>query len=420
MTTADTLTDRGAAATGPSASGLAQLAAGAILSPFTRNNRMLDPIPPGRTPPLIMTAGDPNEQMPGFVLDKMQEAQATLAKYPTIRGSDEVREAMAAWIGRRYGIAGKIDPKREVLPVNGSREGLFFAALPAVGRKAVNGRPVMLIVNPFYPAYLGACYGTNAEPYFLTCDASNGYFPDLDALEKETATLERTVAFYLCSPSNPQGKVASPAYVRRAIALARRYDFMLFFDECYSEIYTGEQPVGALQIAAETPERFKNVVSFNSLSKRSNLPGLRAGFAAGDGDFLETLAEIRNLTAPQMPGVVQAAAAAAYSEEQHVSVIRQAYRAKYDLCDQILKGRFGYVRPDGGFFLWLDVAKAGGGIEATVTLWKREGIKVVPGAYLAQDDATGFNPGRDYIRVALVHDLATTRDALERIVKALG
>jgi N-succinyldiaminopimelate aminotransferase len=400
-------------------SGLAQLAAGAILSPFTRNNRLLDPITPGRTPPLIMTAGDPNEQMPGFIMDKMKEAEATLAKYPTIRGSDDLRKTIASWIGRRYGLAGKIDPMREVLPLNGSREGLFFAALPAVGRKAVD-RPTMLIVNPFYQAYLGACYGTNAEPHFLNCDASTGYMPDLDLLEKDTELLARTAAFYLCSPSNPQGRVASAAYIRRAIALARKYDFMLFFDECYSEIYTGEQPIGALQVAAETPERYKNVLSFNSLSKRSNLPGLRAGFAAGDGDFLETMAEIRNLTAPQMPGVVQAAAAAAYSEEQHVSVIRQAYRAKYDLCDQVLKGRFGYTRPDGGFFLWLDVAKAGGGIEAAVTLWKREGIKVVPGAYLAADDRLGNNPGRDYIRVALVHDLATTRDALERLVGALS
>jgi N-succinyldiaminopimelate aminotransferase len=406
-------------ATAPS-SGLAQLAAGAILSPFTRNNRLLDPIKPGKTPPLIMTAGDPNEQMPGFIMDKMKEAEATLAKYPTIRGSDDLRATIATWIGRRYGIPGQIDPSREVLPVNGSREGLFFAALPAVGRKPVTGKPVMLIPNPFYQAYLGAAYGTNAEPRFLNCDASTGYMPDLDALEKDTATLERTVAFYLCSPSNPQGMKASPAYILRAIALARQYNFMLFFDECYSEIYTGDAPTGTLQIALETPERFQNVVSFNSLSKRSNLPGLRAGFAAGDGDFLETLAEIRNLTAPQMPGIVQAAAAAAYSEEQHVAVIRQAYRAKFDLCDQILKGRFGYTRPDGGFFLWLDTSKSGGGIEAAVTLWKHEGIKVVPGAYLAQDDHAGHNPGRDYIRVALVHDLATTRDALERLVKALS
>jgi N-succinyldiaminopimelate aminotransferase len=400
--------------------GLYALAAGAVLSPFTRNNRALDGIAPGHAKPLIMTAGDPNEQMPGFVIDKIKEAEASLAKYPTIRGSDELRQAIAHWIGRRYGIPGQIDPIREIHPLNGSREGLFCAAMPAIGRKKVVGRPIMLIVNPFYQTYLGACHGTNCEPFFLNCTAETGFMPDLDALEKETAVLERTVAFYLCSPSNPQGKVAPPAFIRRALALARKYDFMLFFDECYSEIYTGDAPVGGLQIGAETPERFKNLVVFNSLSKRSNLPGLRAGFAAGDGDFLETMAEIRNLVAGQVPGIVQAAAAAVYSEEQHVSVIRQSYRAKYDLCDQILKGKLGYQRPDGGFFLWLDVSNCGGGLEATVTLWKDAGIKVVPGAYLAQDDRNGKNPGRDFIRVALVHDLATTRDALERIVRSLA
>jgi N-succinyldiaminopimelate aminotransferase len=395
--------------------GLNLLAAGAILSPFTRLNRLLDGIPAGHPKPLIMTAGDPNEQMPGFILDKMKEAEATLAKYPTIRGSDDLRATIASWIERRYGLGLKIDPAREVHPLNGSREGLFYASLPAVGRKRVNSTPIMLIVNPFYQAYLGGCYGTNSEPFFLNAMPETG-MPDLDALESETAVLERTAALFLCSPSNPQGRVASAEFIGRALRLARKYDFMLFFDECYSEIYSGEVPVGGLQVAATTPERFKNIVVFNSLSKRSNLPGLRAGFAAGDGDFLETLAEIRNLAAPQMPGIVQAAAAAAFSEEQHVAVIRQAYRAKFDLCDQLLAGKFGYRRPDGGFFLWLDVRNAGGGVEAAVTLWKHYGVKVVPGAYLAQADRHGNNPGQDFIRVALVHDLAVTRDALTRIV----
>ncbi len=201
-----------------------------------------------------------------------------------------------------------------------------------------------------------------------------------------------------------------------ALALARKYDFMLFVDECYSEIYTGEPPTGGLQIAAATPEKFKNVVVFNSLSKRSNLPGLRSGFAAGDGDFIETLAEIRNITGPQMPGVIQHASIAVWSEEQHVAVIRQAYRQKFDLCDEILKGRFGYKRPAGGFFLWLDMSHLGGGVEATVTLWKRAGVKVVPGAYLSQPNREGINPGEKYVRVALVHPSATIREALERVV----
>lgn len=400
--------------------GLEALAQGKILSPFTRLPRLLDGIAPGHEKVIEMTAGDPKETMPGFVIDKMAEVRHLLSTYPKIRGSDDLRGAIAAWIGRRYGLTGKIDPAREVHPINGSREGLFYAALPAVGRKRVEGRPVMLLPNPFYHSYLGAAYATNSEPYFLNATDATGQLPDLDALESQTDILNRTVAFYLCSPANPQGAVANADYVRRALELARRYDFMLFFDECYSEIYSGEPPTGGLEVAATTPEGYRNIVVFNSLSKRSNLPGLRSGFAAGDGDFLETFAEVRNLTAPQMPGIVQHASAAVWSEEQHVVSIRQAYRTKFDICDELLKGRFGYRRPAGGFFLWLDMSQFGGGIEATVTLWKRCGVKVLPGAFLAQPGPDGVNPGDNYVRVALVHDPATIREALERIVSVLS
>jgi len=396
--------------------GLEALAHGAVLSPFTRVARLLAGVEPGHAKTIDMSVGDPREAMPGFVADKLVEAKQLLSLYPKIRGSDDLRGSIAQWIGRRYGIAGRIDPAREVHPINGSREGLFFAALPAVGRKHVEGRPVMLITNPFYQAYLGAAYGTGCEPFFVTATAETGYLPDLDGLAREGDILRRAAAFYLCSPANPQGAVASPDYIRKALALAREHDFMLFLDECYSEVYGSEPPTGGLEVAAATPERFKNLVVFNSLSKRSNLPGLRSGFAAGDGDFLETLAEIRNLTAPQMPGLIQHASAAVWSEEQHVGVIRQAYRAKFDVCDRLLTGRYGYRRPAGGFFLWLDMSHLGGAEQATLTIWKRCGVRVLPGVYLAQEDQHGNNPGRQFVRVALVHDAATVRQALERIV----
>jgi aspartate/methionine/tyrosine aminotransferase len=398
--------------------GLQALAHGAILSTFTRTARLLGATEPGHRKPIEMTAGDPKEAMPGFVIDKLIEAKELFATYPKIRGSDELRKAIAGWIGRRYDLADGIDFTREVLPLNGSREGLFFAALPAVGRKDFGSRrPVMLLPNPFYQAYLGSTYGTGCEPVYLNATPETGHLPDLDALAREGDILRRTAAFYLCSPANPQGSVADAAYLRKALALAREYDFMLFLDECYSEIYTREPPTGGLQVAATTPERFKNLVVFNSLSKRSNLPGMRSGFAAGDGDFLETLAEIRNLTAPQMPGPTQHASAAVWSEEQHVAVIRQAYRAKFDVCDRLLTGRFGYRRPGGGFFLWLDMSHLGGGEQAALAIWKRSGVKVIPGIYLAHEDRHGVNPGRDFVRVALVHDVATVREALERIIK---
>lgn len=400
-----------------SASDLASLTDGTILSPFSRLRTLLVGIEPQIAPAIDLTLGEPRETMPAFIADKLNEGAASLAKYPAIRGSDDLRGAIAAWLGRRYGLAKTVDPAREILPCNGSREGLFYACFPAVGRKRVSGRPAVLMCNPYYQAYIGAAFASGAEPVYLNATAESGYLPDLDALAANAALLKRTAAFYLCSPANPQGAVASEAYIRQALELARRYDFLLFFDECYSEIYDSAPPSGGLEVAAKTEARFANLVVFNSLSKRSNLPGLRSGFCAGDGRFLDTLFEVRNLIGPQMPGPTQHASAAAWGDEDHVEANRAAYRAKFDICDEMLAGRFGYRRPAGGFFLWLDMSHLGGGAHAALTLWKSFGVKVIPGAYLAQEARDGINPGAPYVRVALVHDRATIRQALERIVQ---
>jgi len=396
---------------------LASLADGTILSPFSRLRHLLDGVAPGHEKPIDLTLGEPRETMPSFVAAKITEAEALFAKYPPIRGSDELRHAIAAWIARRYGPAVAVDPAREILPCNGSREGLFYAAFPAVGRKRnVEGRPAILMCNPFYQAYLGGALAAGAEPVFLDAIAATGHLPDLDALEANADLLARAAALYLCSPANPQGAVADAAYIARALRLARAHDLMLVFDECYSEIYSGAPPVGALEVAARTPERFRNLVVFNSLSKRSNLPGLRSGFSAGDADFLDTLFEVRNLVGPQMPGPTQHASAAVWAEEQHVTANRLAYAAKYDIADAVLGTRFGYHRPAGGFFLWLDMGFMGDGEYAALTLWKRFGVKVIPGAYLAQTGRDGTNPGRTYVRIALVQNAGTIREALERFV----
>jgi aspartate/methionine/tyrosine aminotransferase len=401
-------------------SGLEALASGAILSPFTRLRRLLDGIPPGHERPIELTIGEPREAMPAFVVDRIAEARALYGKYPPIRGSDELRASISRWLGRRYGQDAAADPAKEILPLNGSREGLFYAAFAAAGRRRVDGKPAVLLPNPYYQAYIGGALAVDAEPVYLNATAETGHLPDLDRLAADPQLLARTVAFYLCSPANPQGAVADEAYVRRALELARAHDFMLFFDECYSEIYASEAPAGGLQVAAKTPSRFKNIVVFNSLSKRSNLPGLRSGFCAGDDEFMESFAEIRNLVAPQVPGPTQHASAAIWDEEQHVAANRIAYRQKYDVADAVLGSRYGYRRPAGGFFLWLDLSQFGGGEAATVTLWKRCGVKVIPGAYLAQADQTGVNPGNDYVRVALVETPGLIREALERIVKVLA
>lgn len=403
-----------------SPSGLAALAHGAVLSPFTQLRKLLGNTPAGHSNVIDLTIGEPREPMPPFVTEKLLQVQAAYANYPPIRGTGELRSAISNWAAKRFGANAAPDPEREILPINGSREGLFLAALPAVGRKEHTARPAVLMCNPYYSAYVGGALATNAEAVYLNATAATGQLPDLDALAHNKPLLERTAALYLCSPANPQGAVADAAYIKRALDLARTYDFMLFFDECYSEIYDRTPPTGALEVAAQTPERFSNLVVFNSLSKRSNLPGLRSGFCAGDASFIDTFGEIRNMVAPQMPGPTQHASAAVWSDEAHVEANRAAYRQKYDVCDCILQGRYGYRRPAGGFFLWLDVSNFGGASEATVTLWQRAGVKVLPGAFLAQAGSDGTNPGADYLRLALVRDPATVGEALERLVVVLA
>ena len=396
------------------------LTSGEILSPFTQLRRLLDGIAAGHAKPIELTIGEPREAMPDFIQAKVNEATALYGKYPPIRGTDEVRGAISAWLSRRYAIAGGVDPSCEILILNGSREGLYFACVPAVGRKAVTGKPAILTCNPYYSAYVAGALGVGAEAVYLNATQATGFLPDLDEVSRDAALLARTCALFINSPANPQGIVASRDYILKALALARAHNFMLFLDECYSEIYTGSAPLGGLEVATDTPERFKNLVVFNSLSKRSNLPGLRSGFCAGDAAFLETYAEIRNMCAPTVPGPVQHASAAAWADEDHVEAARAAYGQKFAIADEVLGTRYGYKRPAGGFCLWLDMSQFGGGSDATVTLWKRSGVKVIPGAFLAQTGRDGTNPGANYVRVALVQDPATIREALERMVSVLS
>ncbi len=300
--------------------------------------------------------------------------------------------------------------------LNGTREGLFLAAIAA--RNWVNGRagrPAILMPNPFYAAYAAGAVAADCEPVYLPATAATGFLPDLEALSD--SLLARTVAFYIASPANPQGAVATRAYLGRLAALARRFGFLVFCDECYSEIYSQHAPAGMLETAG--PD-FANVVVFQSLSKRSNLPGLRVGFVAGDRNFLARFLDLRNVAAPQVPLPAQRVAIAAYADETHVEANRELYSRKFDLADQVIGNRYGYRRPAGGFFLWLDVSAQGGDEAAAVQLWREAGLRVVPGRYLAQPQADGSNPGEGFIRVAMVHDHDTTAEALHRLVAAFG
>jgi N-succinyldiaminopimelate aminotransferase len=383
-------------------------------SPFARLSELLAPYKPAK-PLITLSLGEPQHPVPAFVGPVLANHIADFGRYPIAKGIEPFRRAAANWLSSRFELSRPIDPESELLVLNGSREGLFFAALTAaryVGAR--KGRPAILVPNPFYPAYGAGSRAADCETVYLPTTPANGFLPDLDALDD--ATLARTVAIYIASPANPQGAVASRDYFVRLKRLADRFGFMILCDECYSEIYTKQMPGSALECAG--PD-FTNVVAFQSLSKRSNLPGLRVGFVAGDKKFLAAFHELRNVAAPQVPVPLQQVAIAAYSDEAHVEENRRLYRIKFDLADQILGNRYGYVRPAGGFCVWLDVSGDGGDEAATIKLYRDAGVRVVPGSYLARQQADGSNPGSGYIRLALVADSESTAEALHRLVEVL-
>jgi aspartate/methionine/tyrosine aminotransferase len=385
-------------------------------SPFVRLHELLADIKPGK-PAINLSVGEPQHPIPPFVGPVLAAHLNDFGRYPANKGTEGFRKAAADWLGRRYKLPRPLDAESETIVLNGTREGLFLGAIAAkryVAKRA--GAPAILIPNPFYAAYSAGAAAAGCEPVYLPTTRETGFLPDLDAIGEDL--LARTVVFYLASPSNPQGAVADRAYLTRLAGLAQRHGFLIFADECYCEIYlNGTPPRGMLEVSGAD---FDNVVVFHSLSKRSNLPGLRVGFAAGDRRFLTRFVELRNIAAPQVPVPLQEVAIAAYADEAHVKGNRDLYVAKFDLADQIIGDRYGYDRPHGGFFLWLDVSAKGSDEEVSARLWRDGGLRVIPGHYLARDGSDGRNPGTGYIRVALVHDKDTTAEALHRLVAVLG
>jgi N-succinyldiaminopimelate aminotransferase len=392
-------------------------------SPFVRLRELLGDTPPGQ-PPIGLAVGEPQHPIPPFVGAVIAAHVAEFGRYPMNRGLEEFTAAVGRWLDRRYRLPRRVDPASEVMVLNGTREGLFLAGIaarnyvaPRAAKSGANSgvKPAVLIPNPFYAAYAAGAIAADCEPVYLPATAATGFLPDLDALNDEL--LARTVAVYLSSPSNPQGAVADRAYLEKMTALARRFGFLVLADECYCEIYSDRAPPGMLEAAGAD---FQNVVVFHSLSKRSSLPGLRIGFAAGDRKFMASYLELRNVAAPQVPTPLQHVAIAAYGDEAHVEDNRRLYREKFDLADQIIGDRYNYRRPAGGFFLWLDVSAHGGSEAVTQRLWREAGVRVVPGRYLACEQNDGSNPGADYIRVAMVQDKEITAEALHRLVAVLG
>ncbi len=384
--------------------------------PFDRLRALLGGIdPPSGMAPMVLSVGEPRHATPPLVHDVVSNNGDLWNRYPPVEGTAEFRSAAVGWLTRRYALPDHLlDADRHVLPVAGTREALFLLAAVAVPRSKVGRRPVVSMPNPFYHVYFGATLMSGAEPVYLPAARDTGFLPDLAAID--SATLERTAMMYLCSPANPQGAVADLAYLKYAVRLARRHDFVLAVDECYTEIYDRQPPPGALKACAALGGSTDNVVVFHSLSKRSSVPGLRSGFVAGDPRLIEAFRRLRSFGGATVPLPVLAAATALWRDDDHVEQNRALYRAKFDLAERSLGNRFGFFRPEGAFFLWLEV---GDGEEAARALWAKSALRVLPGAYMAQPDAFGVNPGAPFVRVALIEDLASTEEALRRLLKVL-
>ena len=389
---------------------------GLVDNPFTRLNALLKGVVPRTNArPLILSIGEPQHAPPSWVADIIAQHAGEWNKYPPVQGSEEFRIAACDWLTRRYHLnPGTLDPERHVLALCGTKEGLYLAAELAVPAQKAGKRPAALIPNPLYLTYLGAAIMSGAEVVPLPTTRETGFLPDFAALDP--ALLDRTALVILCTPANPQGAIASLDYLKHAIRLARRHDFVLVVDECYSEIYHQAPPPGALEAAQALGEGLDNLLVFHSLSKRSNCAGLRAGFVAGDPKLIRRFFTLRSYAGSQMPLPIQAAAAALWRDETHVVENRALYRSKIDTAERVLEGRFGFYRPGGGFFLWLET---GDSEQAALTLWREAGVKSIPGIYLGTEDASGRNPGAGYLRLALVHDDATVAEALERMIHVL-
>ncbi len=380
--------------------------------PFEKLRALLAGVQPaaGKTP-IALSIGEPKHASPAFVAQALSDNLAQLAVYPTTLGIPALREAIASWCQRRFGVPeGWLDAARHVLPVNGTREALFAFTQTVVERSA-NG--LVVSPNPFYQIYEGAALLAGATPHYLPCLAENGFNPDFDAVPAEV--WQRTQILFLCSPGNPTGALVPVQTLKKLIALADENDFVIAADECYSELYFDEEnpPPGLLSACAELGRSdFKRCVVFHSLSKRSNLPGLRSGFVAGDADILKAFLLYRTYHGCAMPVQTQLASVAAWGDEAHVRANRDLYRAKYDAVLDILEPVLDVQRPDGGFYLWAKTPMDDAAF--TRALFAEEHVTVVPGSYLSRE-VDGFNPGAGRVRMALVAPLAECVEAAERI-----
>lgn len=372
--------------------------------------------PPPDLAPVNMSIGEPQHPTPAFIHAALAAAQSGTGKYPATRGTPDLRESIAAWLTRRFRLdANSLDPERHILPVNGTREALFSIAQCVVDPRQRGAAVAM--PNPFYQIYEGAALLAGASPVYVPCPEDNGFAPDFDSIDP--ATWERCQLLYICTPGNPSGSVMSAEQIACAIELADRYDFTLVSDECYSELYRDEHkpPVGLLQVARDVGRTdFSRCIVMHSLSKRSNAPGLRSGFVAGDAALLAEYLRYRTYHGCAMPLQVQAASAAAWRDEAHVVANRALYREKFDVVVPLLQAHLDIAIPEAGFYLWPRLPIDD--ITFCRRLIEEQNVITLPGRFLARDDCTG-NPGQNRIRIVLTDELATCVTGASRIAALL-
>jgi N-succinyldiaminopimelate aminotransferase len=372
---------------------------------FPRLRKLLDTHAPGGEP-IAMTIGEPRHPMPDFVGPILAANLAGFGVYPPNDGTPELLAAISAWIARRYGVTLAED---RLMALNGTREGLFNAVIALCPEAKAGKRPVVLMPNPFYQVYAVAALTVGAEPVYVPATAATGFLPDYGSLPQEV--LDRVALAFICSPANPQGAVASADYLADLLALAEKHDFRVLADECYSEIWRAAPPPGLLQIAQQQGADPERALVFHSLSKRSNLPGLRSGFVASGPECMARIRKLRAFAGAPLSLPLQRVAEAAWADEEHVTTSRKLYHQKFALADRTFAGVQGYQCPEGGFFLWLPVDD---GEMAALKLWTKTGVRVLPGAYLSRQ-INDENPGKGYIRVALVAPPEETQRGLTRL-----
>ena len=381
--------------------------------PFERLRALFaNATPPAGLRHIPLSIGEPKHAPPPFIAEALTRALDTLGSYPLAIGLPELREVIARWLERRFGLpSGSVDAGAMVLPVNGTREGLFAFVQAVVDSSQPT--PAVLMPNPFYQIYEGAALLAGAEPVYLNCDRELGYLPNLEAVD--AALWDRCQLLFLCSPGNPTGAVMPDAYLRRALELSAQHGFVIASDECYSEIYPDEArpPPGLLQVAhAMGNSTFERCVVFHSLSKRSSVPGLRSGFAAGDARLMDGFRLYRTYHGCAVPVHTQLASIPAWQDEAHVRENRRLYREKFTAVVPMLHEVLDVESPEGAFYLWLEVGED----EAFARgLFEQQYVTVLPGSYLARD-TPGGNPGRGRVRISLVASVDDCVEAARRIV----